>query len=213
METPPILLVAAASQAEDWIAINSDALFTDSIVTHIQPEKNQITIGQIRQLKQSLITLPKNSQLIILHQFHTARSEAQNALLKTLEEKPSSVSVLMITQSRDSILPTIQSRSRIITIEQEEILPDQVIQDLLQTYQSQPEAIFAHPTMQNLDADAAISVCDQIILFLRRCLSSDPTVAGMLSHTLHIRSQITTNNLNPQLAVDRIVIRLSQSQP
>ncbi len=90
-------------------------------VRFIQPQisergKHSIKIDQIRLLQQELNLSPyeARTRLAILKRFDTANINAANAFLKTLEEPPSKVVLLLTANDADSLLPTIASRCRTI---------------------------------------------------------------------------------------------------
>lgn len=84
--------------------------------TIVPDEKNTLSIDAIRGIKQFLsLKLPSSHtseirRAVIIKDAHTMRVEAQNALLKTLEEPPSDTIILLTTSRVDSLLPTIRSR-------------------------------------------------------------------------------------------------------
>ncbi len=83
-------------------------------------DKNQISIEQVRRIKQLLslktIGSSKIKRIILIEQAELMGHEAQNASLKLLEE-PNSDTVVILTASQVSyLLPTISSRLQKITI-------------------------------------------------------------------------------------------------
>ncbi len=90
-----------------------------------------IKIDQVRELQRELSLLPYEGRwrVAILSEFERATAEAANALLKTLEEPPSYV-VLLLTATRvDQLLPTIISRCQLLWLRPLPI--DQVQQALI----------------------------------------------------------------------------------
>jgi hypothetical protein len=79
-----------------------------------------IGIEPIRELEHFLsLKVPGSDTLkrvIIIQDSQLLGIEAQNALLKTLEEPPSDTVIIMTAPSQASLLPTIQSRLQTITI-------------------------------------------------------------------------------------------------
>lgn len=74
-------------------------------------------IDTIRLIKHSLILKStSSSRAIILKNFDKSTIEAQNALLKTLEEPPLLTYIFLLAASVSSILPTILSRTNIINL-------------------------------------------------------------------------------------------------
>ena len=77
-----------------------------------------ITIGQIRALQHesSLSPFEGRRRVYILSDFEKASTEAANCLLKTLEEPPASVILVLTAQAMGSLLPTIVSRCQVLRL-------------------------------------------------------------------------------------------------
>lgn len=78
----------------------------------IEPEEGKIKIEQIRNLQSKISEKPikANKKIYILKEADTMTKEAQNCLLKTLEEPPQYAILILIATSESLILPTIKSR-------------------------------------------------------------------------------------------------------
>ena len=78
----------------------------------IEPEKKEIQISQIRDLIWRLSLRPYNSALkiAIINDAHLMNSEAQNCLLKTLEEPSGQALLILISEQPFTLLSTILSR-------------------------------------------------------------------------------------------------------
>lgn len=85
----------------------------------IAPQKNSanskqasISIDQIRQLKSHIFQKPVHHpyKFVILEDAQELTLEAQNALLKILEEPPTQVIVVLEAHDKSQLLPTIRSR-------------------------------------------------------------------------------------------------------
>lgn len=81
-------------------------------LTIIQPEENKIKIEQIRSMQTKILEKPilSDKKVYIIKDADTMTKEAQNCLLKTLEEPPHYIVILLIGKSEDSFLTTIKSR-------------------------------------------------------------------------------------------------------
>lgn len=92
--------------------------YTDMQVVEVPEDKNEIIINQIRQVQQflSLSAYESGSKTALLINFQKANPQAQNALLKTLEESPGSSRLIITTDSPESLLPTIVSRCEVLTL-------------------------------------------------------------------------------------------------
>ena len=71
-----------------------------------------IKIEQIRQLQEKVIEKPINSgkKVYIINNSELMTIEAQNCLLKTLEEPPEYVVIILIVSNENKLLTTIKSR-------------------------------------------------------------------------------------------------------
>lgn len=78
----------------------------------IEPEKGLIKKGEIEKLVNSVAMAPFESlrKIYIIDDSHKMNPEAMNTLLKTLEEPPEYINIILITSSSNNILPTILSR-------------------------------------------------------------------------------------------------------
>lgn len=85
-------------------------------VNRISPEGSNISIDEIRALYAHTKTKQARRQVIIIDDADTMRHEAQNALLKLLEEPSSDVIFILTTHHDQLLLATIQSRVQKIAI-------------------------------------------------------------------------------------------------
>ncbi len=71
-----------------------------------------LKIDQVRRLEHTLMLTPVEGrcQVAVLRRFEEATPSAANALLKTLEEPPSHVVLVVLAREADLLLPTIVSR-------------------------------------------------------------------------------------------------------
>ncbi|MDR0446403.1 MAG: hypothetical protein LBH17_05150 [Oscillospiraceae bacterium] len=78
--------------------------------------KRTIAVGQIREALFDAVELPNEAarRVIVIEESEKMRREAQNALLKTLEEPPEHLRFILLTDAPGALLPTVRSRCRII---------------------------------------------------------------------------------------------------
>ena len=79
---------------------------------HLEPEESKIKIDQIRNMQIKVAEKPIISQnkVYIINDADTMTNEAQNCLLKTLEEPPEYVTMVLIGKNEEGFLTTIRSR-------------------------------------------------------------------------------------------------------
>ncbi len=84
----------------------------------IEPHGTSLKIDQVRELTRHLALTPLEGlwQIAILDRFELATLPAADALLKTLEEPPPNVVLILLAQQAEALLPTIVSRCQVIAL-------------------------------------------------------------------------------------------------
>lgn len=79
-------------------------------------DKISVKKSQIEEVVEDSFRLPmyKKYKVYIIRDFDKASKEAQNALLKTLEEPLAHVKLILVASNSENILPTILSRAKLI---------------------------------------------------------------------------------------------------
>ncbi len=125
----------------------------------IEPEKDIIKKEEIDDMIKSINIAPLESsrKIIIIDDSHKMRVEGQNGLLKTLEEPPSYINIILVAPNKNNLIPTILSRCQIIPFYPVE---NKKIEDLLvsQYNKTKEEAKFiAHFTKGSVGRSIYIS--------------------------------------------------------
>ena len=95
--------------------LEMENLFNSPDYIEITPDGNSIKIAQIRKLQSDILVKPyKSYKIYVIDEAQKMTVEAQNALLKTLEEPPKYAIIILITNNKESLLDTIKSRCEII---------------------------------------------------------------------------------------------------
>lgn len=122
------LIVAPAGTGKKTIVryiaqqiLGSESLSSHAYYTEIKPDKS-ITIEQIRDLNKFMKLKTSGTASIrrvaLVLEADNMTTEAQNALLKLLEEPPADTMLIMTAANIHNLLPTIQSRVQITQIVQ-----------------------------------------------------------------------------------------------
>ena len=117
-----ILLVTSHLQQNQEIKNLADKFQIDSKNAldyfEITPQKKQISIDQIREIKRHIWQKPAKAKVkfVVVKDADMLTPEAQNALLKLLEEPPSHAVIVLSTERKQKLLPTIRSRTVEINI-------------------------------------------------------------------------------------------------
>ncbi len=106
-------------------------------ITH---EKASIGVDDIRgQLVNNIAIKPYSSthKVYIIPDANKMTEQAQNALLKTIEEPPEYTITVLLTENAQNLLPTVSSRC--ITLNTEPLSQEAIIQYLIKKLQMEPE--------------------------------------------------------------------------
>jgi DNA polymerase III subunit delta' len=87
-------------------------------VQMVEPEGARLKIDQIRSLQYDLALSPHEGRrrVCVISRFERATTEAANALLKTLEEPPRHVVLILTASDASLLLPTIVSRCQLLPL-------------------------------------------------------------------------------------------------
>ena len=100
----------------------------------IEPDGNSLKIEQIREFQNKIAEKPiiSNKKVYIINDSDKMTGEAQNCLLKTLEEPPEYVTIILIGSNENAFLSTIKSRCMILHFDK--IPNDKINQFLEENY-------------------------------------------------------------------------------
>ena len=98
------------------IILSSNDIINNPDFLCIEPDGNSIKIDQIRNLQEEIQEKPiiSNKKVYIIDDADLMTKEAQNCLLKTLEEPPKFAVIILIGSNENAFLPTIKSRCMIL---------------------------------------------------------------------------------------------------
>lgn len=105
----------------------------------VTPEKDVIKVDMIREMSVEIFLKPTISKrkVFIIDDAETMNEQAQNALLKILEEPPEYVTIILVSSNKEKLLNTIKSRVTEVAFnglskeEIRKILKDEVSEDAL----------------------------------------------------------------------------------
>lgn len=197
----------------------------------ITPEKKEIKISQVREMIWRLFLKPsiRNFKVAIIDQAHCLNHEAQNCLLKTLEEPKGKAILFLITEYPERLFPTIRSRCQIIKfplIQREESDPqrlkiqEKIISDLIKILDS--DLIFRFQYIKNLTREKDQDLREILEIwqrYFREILIREinqknfqyPLInklKDILKLIQNTNFLISTTNINPRLALEVLMLEL-----
>ncbi len=110
----------------------------DLVVMQADKEGGVLKVEQVREVQRSLSLAPYQARFrtALFLRFQEANPNAANALLKTLEEAPPQVILLLTADNSEQLLPTITSRCEILRLRP---LPAEVVETHLRANGADPD--------------------------------------------------------------------------
>jgi DNA polymerase III subunit delta' len=145
------------------------------------PSKD-VVVDQIRALVDRRLSLRRvegRRRFILLDPADAMNAQAQNALLKTLEEPPEDTTLVLVAASPDALLPTIRSRCLRISFAP---LPEDVVAARLVAEGHAPEAARLAAALSGGSLGRALALDDEALAEQRDAVAAaaslDPSDAG-----------------------------------
>jgi len=186
-------------------------------VVIVSPEKT-IGIGDVRNFQSQIFLKPSQGKEkgVVINAANGITTEAQNSLLKVLEEPPANTYILIIALSKDSFLPTILSRCKVIELIDNEVKNldefDKILEKLLKAGLGERLKLAQDIAK---DKDSALLWIEGLILAIRGKLKEKQNSnADLQTYLIKIEKlqkgyQIIKNtNANLRLALENILIDL-----
>lgn len=192
--------------------------------TALKQNINTIGIEEIKNMQKKILFKPIKSptKAVILEDAELLTTQAQNALLKILEEPPDHTIIILSSQSKETLLPTIISRCQIIGLEEKiQKLSEIEIQELTEFIENLPKM----PMSEKLkkaeivakEKEKTIVWIEKIIFTLREQLleqtkNNQPNInytlynikAFQKTHTL-----LKTTNVNPRFLLETTLLSIT----
>ncbi|MCR3761020.1 DNA polymerase III subunit delta' [Clostridium felsineum] len=89
--------------------------YADLIEWKILNDKKSISVDQVRKIIEEVNKKPYegNNKIIVVHDMDSMTIQGQNAFLKTIEEPPVGVYIILLCKSQNRVLDTVKSRCQI----------------------------------------------------------------------------------------------------
>ncbi len=111
----------------------------DMIYSELDSTTGALKIETLRDIMRRLSLKPYDARyrIAILSNFEKARGQAQDAILKTLEEPPPFAIIILLANTTESTLATIQSRCQVVYLRP--VASDTIRDTLIERFGSDPE--------------------------------------------------------------------------
>jgi hypothetical protein len=146
----------------------------------VKQNANSIGIDDVKRIQKTVYLKPlkSNFKAIILEDAHLLTTEAQNALLKVLEEPPEHTLLLLGADRKEALLPTILSRCQLIELGTEAFkLTPKDQKDIAEFIQALPTMSIGEKLKKAealaKDKDKALVWIEKVIVVIREKLISN----------------------------------------
>lgn len=177
----------------------------------VEDEKS-LGIEQVRTLQKKILLRPGQGDVKLCATLTGSITiEAQNALLKLLEEPPDSTIVIITAKTKDVLLPTIISRCRVIEVQNDErqnVSRSIVFKDIGKGR----ESLFLAQTYGK-DREEALIFLEALIKMLRERIleyivrhDETTTLAKTINKAQKTHTIIKTTNVQPRFALEDLLL-------
>ena len=185
--------------------------------------EESIGIEEARKLQQFLIFKPfqENKTAVLIPEAQKLTTEAQNALLKTLEEPPESSQIVLTAPDPSWLLPTVVSRCRLVSLpltmeklneKEKKDLND--FWDLLFSSSIPQRFLLFEEAKIASDRQTAITWVDKAIIFIRERLLSQKNVQySAVINLLNRTKSLLKANTNVRLTLEVLLLDLPITNP
>ena len=114
--------------------IHPDVITVTAALDSQGRKKREITVDQVRSVAASAPVMPNegSGKAYIIQDADTMNLQAQNALLKLLEEPPESASFILCAANPQQLLPTVRSRCELIRTNADALESDEAASDAME---------------------------------------------------------------------------------
>lgn len=186
----------------------ANASITPFDITLIDDET--LGIEEVRNMQKAIFLKPRGEyKAIILRNASRITIDAQNALLKVLEEPPDDTLIVLEVEKSDNLLPTICSRCKIITLRAgntaTNTLQDNSILNSLSSMTVGDKLKLAQD--KGKTKEDAIIFLKELILAARQN-NKNGTFTSMLKPVQKTYTIIETSNVTPRFALENLLLSL-----
>lgn len=175
-------------------------------ITVLEYEK-AVGIQNVREIQQKIFLKPLKSEIrtILIDATTGITIEAQNALLKTLEEAPDATLIIVQVLNAEEILPTILSRCKVIELssKKENVDTSRVLK-ILSSKDGVGERLKLAQDLSK-DKNEALDFLESLIIDLRKDLVLNYKAVKSIQK---FYTSIKTTNVNLRLALENLFLNL-----
>lgn len=180
----------------------------DLLIIEPQDKKKTIGIGQARSTSKFLSEKPfqHKNKVVVINKAELLTTQAQNALLKTLEEPPSYATIILSAKTENSLLETVVSRCKKVRVDGkvERKSERPAVEDVLGM--SIGERLEWAADYSKEDREVVVETFEEWLAQLRENL--DTTAVKNIEIIVEIRNDLEHTNVSLKLALENLVLKI-----
>jgi hypothetical protein len=181
----------------------------DLLIIEKEKDKKSIGITQSRNITKFLREKPLVSELktVVILSSELMTNEAQNALLKTLEEPPSYAEIYLLSKTESSLLDTVTSRcvKKAVLAGDKNISETSEILHILEL--SLGERLDKAKLIPQMEKEDLTELLEKWIIELRTS-SSDLKTVEKIKRIIEFKKDLEETNVNTRLAIETLLLVL-----
>ena len=184
----------------------------DKIDISIIESEKAVGIAQVRDFQKKIYLKPYKSEkkAVVLNAQSGITTEAQNALLKVLEEPPVNTIIIILAGSIESMLPTIMSRCKIISLGGKNKTDFELYKKIILSMNEKGtgERLKLAETYSK-DKETALQFLEGMILASESLLRENPQLLKAAQLLQKTYSGVKNTNANLRLAMEYLLLNLA----
>lgn len=208
-----LVVGGSADEVERLVRQVAEVLGVTASDLHTVESDGAIPIEGVRTLIHDLSLRPHSSprKIALIKNAQKMTQEAQNALLKTLEEPPGDTTLVLSVPAEGGVLSTIASRCQKLRLSGEERVPEDDIPELVE--------IAAMPLVERFKLaeelskkDDLLEVVDGWLLSLRKVFDNDAFAAELAESVFGVKKMLADTNVNRRLLLEQLFLELAHDR-
>lgn len=185
-------------------------------------DASSIGIEEIKNMQKKIFLKPIKSKTkaIVLNDAELLTTEAQNALLKVLEEPPAHTFIILAADSKEALLPTIISRCNIVELKSETLKLSEKEKEELEIFlQELPEWGIGERLKKAeqlaKDKEKALVWIEKLILIAREKILKEaldtlgtPDTLDALKKLQSLHTLLKTTNVNTRFSLENTLLNI-----
>ncbi len=204
------------SKGQERAFLEGDNQKIDHFDRQILEFEKALGIEDVRKIQEKIFLKPfkgeRKALFVIMQQ--AATPDAQNAMLKLLEEPPANTLIYLVTTNHLSFLPTVLSRAKIIEVKNEEVRTDSEILEKILNLNGAGERLYLAQVVSKEKTEAVAWLETAILSAREKMLENveDKQEALKLRKLIHelelTHYTLKSSNANPRLALENLFLNI-----